>query len=134
MALSGTEQLDILKGEDGNLKPPSNLLIDLVKQIALIHTKFLYDNPKDTSGSPTGALYYSKVIGIAKRTISNDQPIINSLKQLVILVAGSTAVIADVTSKTDAEWETFILSHIGRAFELSGNCTKQEVEDYNALT
>lgn len=143
MALTITEQRAMIAG---TVKPPSNLLIDLVYQAAINHA---YDFNSATippgykvfatknTTAPNAAInedatnYVSKMLHLCARVFSKDQIVINALTVTVVAIIGkSAATFAQVQAANDATWETTILANMPRAFELISGVTKAELANY----
>lgn len=131
MALTAIEQIKIIRGDES---PSETSLKELVQQTGFIHSKWLYDNYKDTSGNGPASAYLSKILNLANRVATGDPDIIDSLVRLIITIYGATGSYATVQGATDSQWETFILNNIPRAFELQSGVLKDEKQAYDDLT
>lgn len=130
MALTIDQQLQILKGD---IKPPGNLLIDVVNQIALNHAVFVYDNPKDTSGNDDATSYQDKVYSLADQILKGNKDRIRNIYRIIISIIGDTFTFAQVQNANDNDWETQLNTIIIRSFEFLAEIKNIERTEYNSI-
>lgn len=139
MALTITEQMKMIKGEETNWKPPSNSLIDLVHQSAMKYGKdfvegytvFSLVNGSQVAINGYAENYVIKMMSIASRVFNADQTTVGSLKRIIVTIIGSSSITAaQVQAANDAGWETTIATHMPKAFELLASVTKREIAQY----
>lgn len=130
MALTIKEQLQILNGD---VKPPGNLLLDVVNQVALNHAVSVYDNPKDTTGNDDATSYQDKLYSLADQILKGNKDRIQNIYRIIISIIGDTFTFAQVQNANDNDWETELNSIIVRAFEFLAEIKNAERTAYNNI-
>lgn len=130
MALTIKEQLEIMQGEH---RPPSNLLIDVIHQIAVRHAQFFYQNYSDTTDDALATSYLNKILRLCDLAIKNNSVALKSLMRISVVILGNTITINQVNSATDDQWETVLSNNITIVFELVAGIKQDEKTAYNAI-
>lgn len=140
MALTITQQMNMI---NGTVKPPSNLLIDLVHQSAMKYGKdfsegytvFSIVNNSSVAINANAENYVTRMLSIANRVFNADQSTVHALKRIIVTIIGSSSITyAQVTGALDTDWESTIATHMPRAFELLAGVTKREIANYASPT
>lgn len=133
MGLTISDQLKLMSGE---IKPPSNDLIVIVHQAALIASKRFYDTHKTFDGAltPEAQNYLNKLFVICDRVFKKDPAVIQQLLGITVLIIGTSPLtIAEITDAKDNQWETFILEKMDESFEYLAGVKRDEKAIYKNL-
>lgn len=139
MALSITEQLQIMKGE---VKPGEFSLYAFVNQIGMDAAIDFYQNAKteatleviaDATDKANAKSYKNKLFQIADKILKQDEATIKSLCRIIISIAGDSLDYANVQTAQPAGWEAFIKgANFTTAAEYLAGVRKEEKTAYNA--
>lgn len=129
MALTAIQQLKIIAG---NPAPDEVDLLSLVQQVAtVLGVNFV---PENTEGNADATAYLQKFKGVISNVFRQDVNTIASLRRILIVLLGNTSyTYAQITSATDANWETFITENMPTSFEFLAGITAEEKAAYIAL-
>lgn len=143
MPFTATQTLELINGQ---LKPSSNLFIDLVRQVGLENAIAFYEAPKvipPLSGSPTQqeqedydnrVSYEDKFYGMCNSIINSNE---DQVKRLVRLVSTqfskNYSYNVFTNGVTDAFWETKTTEQINTAMEFLAKIRLAEKTAYDSI-
>ena len=140
MALSITEQLQIMKGE---VKPGDFSLYAFVNQIGMDAAIDYYQDAKsqatidaiaDATDKQNATSYRTKLFAIADKILKQDEATLKSLCRIIISIAGETLDYTNVQAAQPAGWEAFIKgANFTAACEYLAGVKTEEKNAYNAV-
>lgn len=134
MSLTLVEQLEITKG---NVKPPSNPLMDMIHQGANITAQAFYSGYKDgidEQANPKAVIYRDKMFRTSDQIFKHNQISIEGLLRIIVGLIGLSAYTFEQVQQADDDaWSGFLTTEMEKAFELFSGVKKDEKAQYEAI-
>lgn len=137
MALTITEQLDILKGTVVPADAASDFNLEaLVRQVSINEAQEFYETAKrpDNETQVDAFNYEQALYTVSDLTLTTTKSLVFlSLSRIIIAVYADTGQLSTVVAADTDAWVSFIENNIRRAFELYSGVKSYQKEAYEAL-